>query len=75
MAELMGTAFLVQGTWYLRYVGGGGAMIPIEAGAEAKASLKDGAMVSLQGSILSDHRGCARSAHATKAEIIGQPDL
>ncbi|MBB6413707.1 hypothetical protein [Mesorhizobium sangaii] len=45
MSEILGTAFLVHGTWYLRYLHGGGTMVPIEASADLKDMLNDGYMV------------------------------
>jgi len=45
----MGTAFLVHGEWYLRYVDGGGAMVRIEANLGVKDALREGAMVNLEG--------------------------
>jgi hypothetical protein len=71
VAELMGTAFLVKDKWYLRYLDGGGAMVPIEASAAVKDMLRDGAMVQLEGYMSTDGRGCAKAANATKAKVIG----
>lgn len=71
MSEIVGTAFLVHGTWYLRYLHGGGAMIPIEASADLKAKLKDGVSVRMTGYISTDGRGCPRSVHPTDVERLG----
>jgi hypothetical protein len=71
MNEIIGTAFLVHGTWYLRYLHGGGAMVPIEASAAVKSKLEDGASVRLTGHMSADGRGCPRSAYATDAERLG----
>jgi hypothetical protein len=67
----MGTAFLVHGTWYLRYLHGGGTMVPIEASAGLKAKLKDGASVRFTGYMSTDGRGCPRSVHPTDVECLG----
>ena len=72
MSEIMGTAFLVHGTWYLRYLHGGGTMVPIEAGAALKDKLKDGATVRLTGHMSTDGRGCLRSVHPTEVECFGE---
>lgn len=71
MSEIMGTVFLVQNTWYLRYLHGGGAMVPIEGAAPEIAKLEDGRMVRLVGHMSTDRKGCPRAALATSAEILG----
>jgi hypothetical protein len=71
MNEIMGTAFLVHDTWYLRYLNGGGAMVPIVASAAVKSKLEDGASVRITGHMSTDGRGCPQSVHATDAERLG----
>lgn len=71
MSEIVGTAFLVHGTWYLRYLHGGGAMVPIEASVAMKAKLQDGASVRLSGYMSTDGLGCPRSVHPTDIECLG----
>jgi hypothetical protein len=71
MTEIMGTACLVHGTWYLRYLHGGGTMVPIEASVTVKDKLEDGAMVRMTGYINTDGRGCPRSVHPTEIERLG----
>lgn len=70
MNEIMGTAFLVHGTWYVRYLRGGGAMVPIEGAAAVITNLEDNRMVRLLGNMSTDGRGCPRSVQATEAELI-----
>lgn len=74
MAELFGTIFLVHHEWYLRYLDGGGVMVPIKADATVKSLLRDGAMVRLDGYMSTDGRGCARAAHITQVTVISQPN-
>ena len=72
MTEVMGTTFLVHGVWYLRYLGGEGSMIQIEASDTVKDSLANGGTVSLTGSVNTDARGCVQCVIATHAVLIGE---
>lgn len=67
----MGTAFLVHGSWYLRYLNGGGAMVPIEGASSIKEKLEDGKSVRVTGYMSTDGRGCPRAVQATDVEIFG----
>jgi hypothetical protein len=71
MSEIMGTAFLVEKTWYLRYLHGGGIMVPIEGSAEILGALEDGRMVRLTGQISTDGRRCLRAARRTQIDLLG----
>lgn len=68
----MGTAFLVHGTWYLRYLDGGGAMVPIEGSSSIKEQLEDGKSVRVTGNMSTDGRGCPRAVQASEIEIFGK---
>ncbi len=72
MSEIMGTAFLVHGQWYLRYLHGGGAMVPIEASKDVIANLEDAEMCAITGSLGKDHLGCPQRVHATAAKVLGK---
>lgn len=71
LTEIFGTAFLVHDTWYLRYLDGGGAMVPIEGPAAIKEKLADGQSVRINGYMSTDGRGCARSVQAANVEVLG----
>lgn len=72
MQEIMGTAFLVHGTWYLRYLNGGGAMVPIEADKTVIEKLQDNRSTRLFGYMSTDGQGCARAVQATEIELLGR---
>ncbi|MDF2384864.1 hypothetical protein JMG10_25555 [Nostoc ellipsosporum NOK] len=71
VAEITGTSFLVHGQWYLRYLGGGGAMIPISGTPQTLAALADNKTCILEGYMSTDGRGCAQGVQATAAKTIG----
>jgi hypothetical protein len=72
LTEIMGTAFLVHGTWYLRYLDGGGAMVPIEGSSSVKEQLEDAKSVRVTGYMSSDGRGCPRAVHASAVDVFGK---
>lgn len=69
--EVFGTAFCVAGTWYLRYQGGGGVLVPLQASAELLGNLVDGQSYSMQGRIVQDHRPMIGGVAAMAAKPIG----
>lgn len=71
MEKIFGTSFLVDGTWYLRYAGGGGSMVPIKADSSILDNLQDGKMVELSGNVAKDAGGCILEMYIQDAKTIG----
>jgi hypothetical protein len=71
MAEIMGTAFQVHGQWYLRYLQGGGAMVPISGDREILAALSDNQMCVIEGHLSTDGRGCGQGVSARSVRMLG----
>jgi len=71
-SEIFGTAFKVDGTWYVRHQGGGGVLILLEAQDELRDQLKDGQMYRFEGRIGKNHLGCPERCYASKGEAIGR---
>jgi hypothetical protein len=71
--ELYGTSFIVHGEWYLRYLGGDGAMVPIAGSKEVLDELRDNELVSIIGYMGKSHLGCPQRAHATGLRSAAKP--
>jgi hypothetical protein len=67
---LYGTAFVVDGTWYVRHQGGQGVLLPLDSG-DLAATLVSGQSYEFTGRAKLDHRGHAIGAHVTAAKPIG----
>ena len=71
-AEIFGTTFLVDKTWYLRFATGGGVLVPLTCSSSVDhACLRDGAAVRTMGRLLQDHRGCSTGVYISSVETIG----
>ena len=71
--EISGTAFLVDGTWYLRHVGGGGSMLLVETNDVVKAKLVEGSVTVLTGHIGTDGNGCPQRVIASEVTVVAKP--
>jgi len=72
---LLGTAFEVDSTWYVRHQGGQGVLLPIEATSALKSALISGHAYEFKGRLQLDHRGYATAAQIVAAQPIGNaPD-
>ena len=70
--DIVGTAFLEQGQWYLRYVSGEGAKVTLIADSREKEKLESGAMVSVRGCFSRDAHGQVISFNAGKIDVISR---
>ena len=74
-SEIFGTTFLVDGTWYVRGVGGGGVLLPAQAPDRIRSSLKEGQAYKFVGGPILDHRGIPTGFRIAEAEEIGSDSL
>lgn len=70
-SSFFGTALTVRGTWYVRYEGGGGVLLPVQADDGLKSTLNDGSSYNFSGRIVYDDRGHPKEASVTGAKPIG----
>lgn len=70
-ANFFGTAFKVDGSWYVRHQGGGGVLLPVQAPSALPLQLLDGQAYTFMGQVVHDHRGWPTSIVASDASPIG----
>ncbi|WP_082925367.1 sensor histidine kinase [Erythrobacter neustonensis] len=65
--SLIGSVFQVDGTWYVRLVGEGGTLIPLQVDHETRKGLRNGQVVTvIEGYVSRDQNGRAQSCIARK---------
>lgn len=69
--ELMGTAFLVDGTWYARLLGLGGVLVPISADGDLRSGLVHGTAYQFLGRPSTGHRGETVGIHVQGVTQVG----
>jgi signal transduction histidine kinase len=72
-SEIMGSVFRESGRWYIRLVGGGGVLVPLNAGEGVIADLPNGTMVEIDGETSFDPSGAPTSCYAQLVTVIGSP--
>jgi hypothetical protein len=70
-SETFGTVFEVDGTWYLRFQGGGGVLVPLETQGEFRGQLENGKTFRLEGHMGKNHLGCPERYYACGGKRIG----
>jgi hypothetical protein len=70
--DTFGTTFRVDGTWYVRGLGGGGVLLPAQTSEPILGQLTDGQAYRLVGGPIVDHRGIPTGFRITEAEEIGK---
>jgi signal transduction histidine kinase len=69
---LVGTVFRVDGTWYIRLVGHGGALVPLEGNEAVSAMLfNHGLLTITDGYLARDHNGRVEKCFVRVATIAG----
>lgn len=73
--EITGTAFRVDGSWYIRLLGEGGTLLPLQCDLEVQARLANGRLIQVtKGYISRDQNGRAVSCIAQTVNALGKPD-
>ena len=73
--SFFGTAFQVAGTWYVRFEGGGGVLLPLECTPSVRSQLCSGRAYQFEGRVVRDHQGCPRAVEARGVKHIGDGHL
>lgn len=71
--ETFGTAFKVDGTWYIRLLEGNGNLIRLQLASGCAESLRDGQAYKIDGYVSRNHLGCDDACVASSVEAIGSP--
>lgn len=70
-ADITGTVFQVDGSWYIRLLGDGGALLPLQGGKDVHAHLAQGRLIRVtKGHVSRDQNGRTVACIAQSVEVL-----